>query len=135
MLSKKNTQLGRVKILNLVLFILILQPISSLEPSDKINKGYVEIKILDKVYSQNSTLKLEIGKEKKYKNLIIKALKCQNSKFDDEPEITAYLQVKDITIKNKDKVFVFNDWTFASSPTIKPFDHPVYDIWLSKCII
>ena len=61
--------------------------------------------------------------------------KCQNSKFDDEPEITAYLQVKDITIKNKDKVFVFNDWTFASSPTIKPFDHPVYDIWLSKCII
>ena len=73
--------------------------------------------------------------EKKYKNLIIKALKCQNSKFDDEPEVTAYLQVKDITIKNKDKVFVFNDWTFASSPTIKPFDHPVYDIWLSKCII
>ena len=60
-----------------------------------------------------------------------------NSKFDDEPEVTAYLQVKDITIKNKDenRVFIFNDWTFASSPTIKPFDHPVYDIWLSKCII
>ena len=135
MLSKKNIRLGRVKILKLILFILILQSISSLEPSDKINKGYVEIKILDKVYSQNSTLKLEIDKEKKYKNLIIKALKCQNSKFDDEPEVTAYLQVKDITIKNKDKVFVFNDWTFASSPTIKPFDHPVYDIWLSKCII
>ena len=55
MLSKKNTQLGRVKILNLILFILILQPITSLKPSDKIKKGYVEIKILDKVYSQNST--------------------------------------------------------------------------------
>tara|TARA_B100000941_G_scaffold221805_1_gene164115 strand:+ start:627 stop:1034 length:408 start_codon:yes stop_codon:yes gene_type:complete len=135
MLLKKNIQLGKVKIFSLVLFVLIFQPLSLLKSSEKINKGYVEIKILDKVYSQNSTLKLEIGKEKKYKNLVIKALKCQNSKFDDEPEVTAYLQVKDITIKNKDKVFVFNDWTFASSPTIKPFDHPIYDIWLSKCII
>ncbi len=135
MLLKKNIQLGKVKIFSLVLFVLLFQPLSLLKSSEKINKGYVEIKILDKVYSQNSTLKLEIGKEKKYKNLVIKALKCQNSKFDDEPEVTAYLQVKDITIKNKDKVFVFNDWTFASSPTIKPFDHPIYDIWLSKCII
>lgn len=134
MLLKKNIQLGKVKIFSLVLFVLLFQPLSLLKSSEKINKGYVEIKILDKVYSQNSTLKLEIGKEKKYKNLVIKALKCQNSKFDDEPEVTAYLQVKDITIKNKDKVFVFNDWTFASSPTIKPFDHPIYDIWLSKCI-
>ena len=133
MLSKKNIRLGRVKILNLILFILILQPISSLEPSDKINKGYVEIKILDKVYSQNSTLKLEIGKEKKYKNLIIKALKCQNSKFDDDPEITAYLQVTDLKSINNDKVFVFNGWTFASSPSLRPFDHPVYDIWLKRC--
>ncbi len=135
MLLKKNIQLGKVKIFSLVLFVLLFQPLSLLKSSEKINKGYVEIKILDKVYSQNSILKLEIGKEKKYKNLVIKALKCQNSKFDDEPEVTAYLQVKDITIKNKDKVFVFNDWTFASSPTIKPFDHPIYDIWLSKCII
>ncbi|MDB2515629.1 DUF2155 domain-containing protein, partial [Candidatus Pelagibacter bacterium] len=22
---------------------------------------------------------------------------------------------------------------FLSSPTINPFDHPVYDIWLTKC--
>ena len=41
---------------------------------------------------------------------------------------------KDLNIKQKDKVFIFNDWTFASSPSLKPFDHPVYDIWLNKCI-
>ena len=95
--------------------------------------NFVDIKILDKVNSQNSTITLKIGEQKKFKNLLIKTLKCKNSEFDDNPEIIAYLQVKDITFKNKDKVFIFNDWTFASSPSIKPFDHPVYDIWLTKC--
>ena len=83
--------------------------------------------------SKNSLLKIKIGEEKKFKNLTIKPLRCKNSKFDDNPDITAYLQVKDLTNKNKDEVFIFNGWTFSSSPTINPFDHPVYDIWLISC--
>ena len=115
---------------------MIISQFSNLSFADEDTLGkYIELKVLDKVNSKNSTLKIEIGIEKKYENLVIKALKCHNSKFDDDPEVTAYIQVKDITIKDKDKVFVFNDWTFASSPTIKPFDHPIYDIWLTKCII
>ena len=83
--------------------------------------------------SKNNTLKLKIGDEYKFKNLVIKSLKCRNSKFDDNPEITAYLQVKDLSYKNNNEVFVFNGWAFSSSPSLRPFDHPVYDIWLSKC--
>ena len=83
--------------------------------------------------NNNTVLKIEIGKEKIFKNLLIKSLKCKNSEFDDNPEITAYLQVTDLTNKNNDEVFIFNGWTFSSSPTIKPFDHPVYDIWLTRC--
>ena len=94
----------------------------------------VEVKILDKVNSENTTLIIEIEKEIKFQNLIIKAKKCKNSEFDDNPEVTAYLQVQDINEKDKDKVFVFNGWTFSSSPSLRPFDHPVYDIWLTKCI-
>ena len=97
------------------------------------NEKFVEIKILDKVSSKNSKLKIEVGKETKFKNLLIKALKCKNSEFDDNPEITAYLQVKDTSNKSNDEVFVFNGWTFSSSPSIRPFDHPVYDIWLTNC--
>ena len=93
----------------------------------------VEIKILDKVSSKTSQLSLNMGEEKKFENLIIKILKCKNSEFDDNPETTAYIQVRDLNNKNNDEVFVFNGWTFASSPTVRPFDHPVYDIWLTKC--
>ena len=60
-------------------------------------------------------------------------LKCKNSKFDDNPEITAYIQVKDLTDKNNNEVFSFFVWMFSSSPSITPFDHPVYDVWLVNC--
>ena len=94
---------------------------------------FVEIKVLDKVSSINSKLILEIGNEVKFENLLIKTLKCKNSEFDDNPEITAYIQVRDLNMPKNDQVFVFNGWFFSSSPSVNPFDHPVYDIWLSRC--
>jgi len=133
---KKNTILGKFKVgqVIIILIVIFFNFINkTLAESNNLEGGFVEIKILDKVSSKNSILKLKIGKEEKFENLIIKFLKCKNSEFDDSPEITAYLQVKDITDKNNDKVFIFNDWTFSSSPSIRPFDHPVYDIWLTKC--
>jgi len=132
---KKSIILGKFKIIELLLILIfVFLCINKTQSEDnKLEGNFVEIKILDKVSSKNSILKLKIGNEKRFENLIIKFLKCKNSEFDDSPEITAYMQVKDITDKDNDKVFVFNDWTFSSSPSIRPFDHPVYDIWLSKC--
>ena len=131
----KNIKVGKASFLTfLILFFLITNFSSSSEEILKFLEGsFIEIKILDKVSSKNSLLKIKIGEERKYKNLLIKSLKCKNSEFDDNPEITAYLQVKDLTSKNKDEVFVFNGWTFSSGPTINPFDHPIYDIWLTDC--
>ena len=132
----KNIKIGKnnfLKLFIIFIFIIYSSNINSLENSELLEGNFIEIKILDKVSSKNNVLKIKIGEEQKFKNLLIKSLKCKNSEFDDNPEITAYLQVKDLTSKNNDEVFVFNGWTFSSSPTINPFDHPVYDIWLTKC--
>jgi len=129
---KKNIKVGRVNYLKIVLVSCLLN-FFSITRSEVINNQFVEIKILDKVSSKNSILKLKIGEEKKFKNISIKSLKCKNSEFDDNPEVISYIQVKDLTNKSNNEVFVFNGWTFSSSPTIEPFDHPVYDIWLTKC--
>jgi hypothetical protein len=128
--SKKNIQSGKVNFLIfLIFFFLISQPLPLIA-----NEGrFVEIKVLDKVSSKTDLLKLEIGKELKFKGLLIKSLKCKNSEFDDNPEITAYIQVKDTTNKDNNEVFIFNGWTFSSSPAVNPFDHPVYDVWLKRC--
>ena len=130
---KKNTTLGRAKKVTLILFIFELLSLNAYSDSVKINEKYAELNILDKVSSKTSSVTIKIGKELIFQNLLINVLKCQNSKFDDDPEITAYMQVKDLKSTNNDKVYIFNGWTFASSPSIKPFDHPVYDIWLKKC--
>ena len=131
MLLKKNIKLGKV---NLTLFILIFLSISfNLFSKENLEGSFTNIKILDKISSKNFLLKLKNGEDIKYKDLLIKSLKCKNSKFDDNPEITAYIQVSDLTNKDKNDVFIFNGWMFSSSPSIAPFDHPVYDIWLVSC--
>tara|TARA_B100000902_G_scaffold399447_1_gene470321 strand:+ start:729 stop:1136 length:408 start_codon:yes stop_codon:yes gene_type:complete len=130
---KKNTKVGKVKILFLIVILFFL-PSKLLQSSNTSLEGnFIEIKVLDKVSSKNYKLNIKIGKEKVFKNILIKPLKCKNSEFDDNPEITAYLQVKDLKNEDKDEVFIFNGWTFSSSPALRPFDHPVYDIWLTKC--
>ena len=134
MLIKKNIKLGIVNFIILLIFLIFGSIALAQEIENKKNTS-VEINVLDKVSSKNTILKLKIGEEKKFQNLLIKVLKCENSKFDDDPEIIAYIQVKDLNISDNEKVFIFNGWTFSSSPTLNPFDHPVYDLWLSSCKI
>ena len=137
MLLVKNIKLGKIDYKKKIIFFTFLLFFSfnsySAEDIKSQDIQFVEIKILDKVSSKTIKLNIKINKEKQYENLFIKILKCENSKFDDNPEVTAYLQVRDITMKDNDKVFIFNGWTFSSSPSLRPFDHPVYDIWLLKC--
>ena len=130
---KKNIKAGKKRIkLNLIIF-LYLSFFSIASSQSNLEGNYTDIKILDKISSKNTLLKLRNGNLASFKDLSIKSLKCKNSEFDDNPEITAYLQVTDLNNSNNDEVFVFNGWMFSSSPSITPFDHPVYDIWLVNC--
>ena len=130
---KKNIKVGNN--LNLFLFIYLFTIIVTFKISAEINIDgtKTDIKILDKISSKNELIKLTNNKEFIYKDLAIKSIKCTDSKFDDNPEVKAYIQVKDLTKKDRNNVYVFNGWMFSSSPSIVPFDHPVYDIWLVSC--
>ena len=136
MVLKKNTLVGKnkLKLAYLVLLTYFFFALNSISNSKNNYEGvFTDIKILDKISSKNSLLKLRNGELTKFKDLAIKSIKCKNSEFDDNPEITAYIQVRDLTYRNNDEVFVFNGWMFSSSPSIAPFDHPVYDVWLVNC--
>tara|TARA_Y100001970_G_C13573796_1_gene527465 strand:- start:36 stop:440 length:405 start_codon:yes stop_codon:yes gene_type:complete len=130
---KKNIKVGNK--LNLFLFIYLFIIFITFKTSAEINLNgkNTDIKILDKISSKNELIKLVNDEEFIYKDLAIKSIKCTDSKFDDNPEVKAYIQVRDLTKKNRNDVFVFNGWMFSSSPSIAPFDHPVYDIWLVSC--
>ena len=134
MVLKRNTQVGKnnIKLIYLV-FLFYFCLVFNSNSKSNLEGNFTDIKILDKISSKNTLLKIKNGELIKFKDLSIKSLKCKNSEFDDNPEITAYIQVRDLTNKNNDEVFVFNGWMFSSSPSIAPFDHPVYDVWLVKC--
>tara|TARA_B100000902_G_C26730837_1_gene631277 strand:- start:151 stop:552 length:402 start_codon:yes stop_codon:yes gene_type:complete len=132
MQQQKNIKPGKIKV-NLLFLVFILFFFFEISTANNLEKEYTEIKVLDKISSKNTLIKIRNGKELKHKDLLIKIMKCKNSEFDDNPEITAYIQVRDVKIDNKDDVFIFNGWMFSSSPSITPFDHPVYDIRLIGC--
>ena len=97
------------------------------------DKTYINIEALDKITAKTSSIRLAVGEKKLFGPLEIKALKCQLSENNDSVDTVAYLQVKDLSIQDNNQVFLFNGWTFASSPTLKSIDHPVYDLWITSC--
>ena len=132
MVLKKNILVGKSSFfIYLPILFFLFTTIS--HSKSQLEGSFTEIKILDKISSKNTSLKLKNGKLLKFKDLSIQSLKCKNSEFDDNQEITAYIQVRDLSNQNNDEVFVFNGWMFSSSPSITPFDHPIYDVWLVKC--
>jgi len=131
---KKNIKAGNNKnLITVFLLTFFLFNLSKAKTVDNLEGKNTDIKILDKISSKNELIKLINNQEYIYKDLSIKSIKCTDSELDDNPEIKAYIQVKDLTKKDRNNVFVFNGWMFSSSPSIAPFDHPVYDIWLINC--
>ena len=104
------------------------------EPKTKKSEEvYINLTVLDKITAKTTAIRLSVGEKKLFGPLRIIALKCQLSESNDFIDTVAYLQVKDLSTKDNNQVFLFNGWTFASSPTLKPIDHPIYDLWMTSC--
>ena len=101
--------------------------------NSKTDKVYINLTALDKITAKTSSIRLAIGDKNFFGPLEIIALKCQLSEGKDIQDTVAYIQVKDLSTKDNNQVFLFNGWTFASSPTLRTIDHPVYDLWITSC--
>ena len=120
-IDEKNTNLNKI------------EGIFEESKTQKNEKIYINIKALDKITAKTSAIRLGIDEKTFFGSLEIKALKCQLSENNDFIDTVAYLQVKDLSAKDNNQVFLFNGWTFASSPTLQSIDHPVYDLWITSC--
>ena len=88
---------------------------------------------LDKITAKSSELIINLNEIKKFGPLEIKVLKCGKVEVENKLDSVAYMQVKDLAKNENEKVFIFNGWTFASDPSLTPFDHAIYDLQLIKC--
>jgi len=98
------------------------------------------IEALDKVTAESVRFEAPIGRPIRYKGLIYTVKACETT-ADDEPmsDVMAYVRVRSNpvaatntspAIKSKE---VFRGWTFASTPSLNPIQHPVYDAWVIGC--
>ena len=102
--------------------------------TNKSLRSYQAILIgLDKITAKSSELIIDLNESKKFGPLEIKILKCGKVKINNKIDSVAYMQVKDLTKNDNEKVFIFNGWTFASDPSLTPFDHAIYDLQLVNC--
>ena len=99
----------------------------------KDEKIYINLTALDKITAKTTKIRLGVGEKSFFGPLEIKALKCQLSENQDSLDTVAYIQVKDLYTKDNNQVFLFNGWSFVSSPTLKSIDHPIYDLWVTSC--
>ena len=101
--------------------------------SQNLNSSQAILVGLDKITAKSSKLIVNLNEIKKFGPLEIKVLKCGKLKVNNRTDSVAYLQVKDLTKNENNQVFIFNGWTFASDPSLTPFDHAIYDIQLLNC--
>ena len=88
---------------------------------------------LDKITAKSSELVVNLNENKTFGPLVIKILKCGKVKVNNKIDSVAYMQVKDLTKNDNEQVFIFNGWTFASDPSLSPFDHAIYNLQLVNC--
>ena len=100
--------------------------------NEKINAHAVLIG-LDKITAKSSKIQVNLNEIKKFGPLEIKILKCGKVKVHNKVNDVAYMQVKDLTKNENEKVYIFNGWTFSSDPNLTPFDHAIYDLQLLHC--
>ena len=109
------------------------QNLKKKKTTEKLKSSQAILIGLDKITAKSSEFVVNLNESKQFGPLEIKVLKCGKVKVNNKTDSVAYMQVKDLTKNDNEKVFIFNGWTFASDPSLTPFDHAIYDLQLLNC--
>jgi hypothetical protein len=94
---------------------------------------------VDKITAETLRFEAKVGEPVRYKGLIITVRACETTAADEAiTDSTAYLDVQSQPQVAPGRAAapprpVFHGWMFASSPTLNPLEHPIYDLWLIAC--
>lgn len=95
-------------------------------------KRAVVLRGLDKISGQATNIFAPVGVPVKYATLTITARYCYSTPPIETPETTAFIQIDDHRPDAPAKR-IFSGWMLASSPSLNPVDHPLYDVWVISC--
>ena len=112
----------------------------SYTPKKRTRYASAIIEALDKVTAESVRFEAPIGSAVRYKGLIYIVKACETTADDEtQPDVIAYMQVRtspsdathtSLAVQSKE---IFQGWTFASTPSLNPIQHPIYDAWVVAC--
>ena len=121
---------GILKILVFLFYIFY----SSISISEPINGESVDLKLLDKISSKIQNIKINVNEFAEFGTLKIEVYACFKRPPEEIPEDFVLLRIYEVNnSKHLDKIY--QGWMISSNPTATPFEHPIYDIWVSDCNI
>ena len=115
------------------LFLLALILPAAPARAEMMDMPVIRLQSLDKITARTMTFEARVGGTVKFGPLYIKIQACRKAPPIEQPESAAFLQIWEVTPKEEAK-WVFSGWMFASSPSLSPMDHPVYDVWVLDCL-
>jgi hypothetical protein len=100
--------------------------------ADRISNPIAVFSGLDKITGITTTFEVNVGTEKQFGGLIVKADVCYTRPATEEPKTTSFVEVQEVQLNDARKK-IFSGWMFAQSPGLNAVEHPVYDVWLINC--
>ena len=97
------------------------------------------LQAIDKVTAETIRFEAPVGQPIRYKSLVFTVRACETAAPDElAPESVAYVVIDSEPRPQPGRARrpsrqIFRGWMYASSPSINPLEHPVYDAWVIAC--
>ena len=98
-----------------------------------IETNMARMQAMDKITGRVNVIEVPVGGEVKFGSFSVVVRSCKTRSEDEIPENFAFVDVTDKSF-DKEEFNIFKGWMFSSSPAINAIEHPIYDVWLLKCI-
>lgn len=87
---------------------------------------------LDKITARVSELTVRNNETVAFGDLVVRVSACHRKPPEEPPEAAAFVEIGDA--ETNPATLLFRGWMFASSPAVSPFEHPIYDFRVLRCL-
>lgn len=120
-------------LIRFIILLVILIPLND-SLAEPVNGKLVVLQVLDKITARISTIEILVGEKEKYDSIEIEIFNCKKRSPEEVPEDFVLLRIEEeVSTGNFERVF--QGWMISSSPSVTPFEHPTYDVWIKDCKI
>lgn len=87
---------------------------------------------LDKVTGRIQHLEIPIDQTVEFGALKVTPRICNSRPLTEKPDTASFVEVDEVKLTGEQQR-IFTGWMFAESPGLHAVEHPVFDVWLTKC--